>query len=195
MWRVTDRVVVEASKVSRRRLLQAPALLPHSPAMVETADEVGKSAAGMWQANFKLRKAIEESAKNYVGGGDRRIERIPQKVMQIVARQALSTDNIERMEKDWNSQGVNPLEDREERRVGQLLPADVRAEIDAAATKLRDSPLRLHDSEFRILHGQGGESNEPVRMDSAGLSHRVVDEPGKPQTESAISPVDHWRHK
>ena len=71
--------------------------------MVETADEIGKSPAGMRQADIELGKSIEESAKDEVGRGNCGIKRISQKVMQVVARKSLRPNDIERMEKNWDS--------------------------------------------------------------------------------------------
>src|SRR5207237_7114255 len=65
---VADRVEGEASEIIRRWLLQGLALLPHFPSMIETADEIGKSAAGMREANLKLRETIKQSGKDYIGG-------------------------------------------------------------------------------------------------------------------------------
>jgi hypothetical protein len=78
---MADRVVGETSEITRWRLLQRLTFLPHLPTVVESADEIWKSAAGVGKANLKLRKSIQESAKNYVRCSDRRIERISQKVM------------------------------------------------------------------------------------------------------------------
>ena len=81
--------------------------------MVESTDEIGKSTAGVRQTNFKLGKLIEEPAKNDVSCGDCRIERISQKVMQVVAGKPLGADDIERMEKNRHLQCVYALEDRD----------------------------------------------------------------------------------
>src|SRR5262245_37555736 len=100
----------------------------------------------MWQADSEIGKSIEQSAKDQVGGGDCGIKRISQQVMQIIARQPLRPDDIERMEKDRDSQCVNPLEDRKEQWVGQLFASHVRAKIDTAAAKLCDRSLDFRES-------------------------------------------------
>jgi hypothetical protein len=82
--------------------------------MVETADEIGKSSSGMWQANVELGKAIEQSAKDQVGRSDGSVKRVSQKVMQVVACQPLGTDDIKGMEKNRGSESMNPLEDWQE---------------------------------------------------------------------------------
>ena len=74
--------------------------------------------------------------------------------MQIVTRQPLTPDNIEWMEKDRNSQGVNALKDRQEWGIAELFSPHVRAEINAPAAKLCDRPLRLRDRRRGILHGK-----------------------------------------
>ena len=78
---MADRIVSEASEIARRWLLQSSALLSHFPTVVETADEIGKRASGVRQADLKLGKPIQESAKNNVGGSDCSVKRISQKVM------------------------------------------------------------------------------------------------------------------
>jgi hypothetical protein len=82
--------------------------------VVQATDEIRKSAAGVRQANFQLGEPIEEAAKDYFGRGDRGVKWIAQKVMQVVARQPLDSDDVQRMEKDRNSERVNALEDRQE---------------------------------------------------------------------------------
>jgi hypothetical protein len=51
----------------------------------------------MGQANIELGKSIEKAAKDYVGRSNCRIEGISQKVVQIVARQSLSPNDVKRM--------------------------------------------------------------------------------------------------
>src|SRR5262249_37947604 len=99
---MADGIVSEASEVSQRRLLHRLALLAHLPAVVDPADEIGKRSSGVRQADIEIGKAIEQSAKDQVGGGDCGIKRISQKVMQVVARESLRPDNVERMEKNGN---------------------------------------------------------------------------------------------
>src|SRR5438093_13420153 len=119
--------------------------------MVQAADEIRKRASGMRETNLKFRKTIEESAKDQVGRGYRRIKRISQKVMQVVARKPLRADDVERVEKDRDSQGVNAFKDREEGRIAQLFSPNIHAEIDTAATKLGNRPLYLADNSLGIL--------------------------------------------
>jgi hypothetical protein len=68
--------------------------------MVETANEIGKSAASMRQANIEFGKSIEEAAENNVGCGDGGIKWIAEKVMQVVTREPLGANDIKRMKKN-----------------------------------------------------------------------------------------------
>src|SRR5262245_36125767 len=105
---MADGIVGETAEVAQWRLLRRFALLAHFPAVVDPADEIREGPSGMRQADVELGKSIEQPAKDQVGGGDCGIKRISQKVMQIVTRQPLGPDDIERMEKDRDSQRVNP---------------------------------------------------------------------------------------
>src|SRR5213596_457454 len=51
--------------------------------------------------------------------------------MQVIARKPLRPNDVERVEKDRDSQGVNAFKDREEGRIAQFSSPNVRAEIDA----------------------------------------------------------------
>src|SRR4030095_11021132 len=113
--------------------------------------------------------------------------------MQVVVCKPLGANNIERVEKDRYSQGVNTLKDREKRTVGQLFSPNIRAEIDAAAAELRDGPFRFSDGRRGVLQGEGCQAHETVGMRPGGFRQRVVDDPGESHTESTIRPIDHRR--
>ena len=91
---------------------------PAAPSnVIEAADEIRKGAAGMRQADIELGKRSSRPPKIKLACGDRR-SNDSQKIMQMVVREPLGADHVERMEKDRDSQGVNTLEDWQERRVG-----------------------------------------------------------------------------
>ena len=113
----------------------------------------------------------------------------------MVVCEPLNPDDIQRMEEDRDFQGVNSLEDREERRIGQLSPSNVCAKVDTAAAELCHGPVHFSDSGLRILEGKSCQRHETVRMESAGRSQRVVDESRQAEPKSVICPVDHRRHE
>src|SRR5438132_13809867 len=98
--------------------------------------------------------------------------------MQVLARKPLRPNDVKRVEKDRDSQGVNEFKDREEGRIAQLFSRNVRAEIDAAATELGNRPPYLADSGLGILQRQGCQAEEAVGVAAAGFGYRTLNDRG-----------------
>src|SRR5207249_11593796 len=98
--------------------------------------------------------------------------------MQVIARKPLRPNDVERVEKDRHSQGVNALKDRQEGRIAQLFSPNVRAEIDAAATERGNRPLYLADSALGIVQRKVCHADEAVGVEASGCGYRAVNEPG-----------------
>src|SRR5207249_3243757 len=85
---------------------------PHALAVAESSEEVRERAARVGQADLELRVAIEDPAEDEVRGRDRRVERIPEEVVQIEGLEALGTDDRDRVQQHREPQRFQAREDR-----------------------------------------------------------------------------------
>ena len=95
---VADGVVVKVAQVFGGAELARIGLAALVVAALQAADQVGECAAGMRQHPGDFREAVEHAAENQVAGGDGRLKRVAQEVVQIEFFQALGADDFGRVQ-------------------------------------------------------------------------------------------------
>ena len=93
-----ERVVVEAAQIgARQRCAVAPRLGPRRVAAVEAADVIRQEATTVDQHDVERGKSVERAAQDQAAGGQGRLERIADEVVQVVTAEALDGFEEERM--------------------------------------------------------------------------------------------------
>jgi hypothetical protein len=190
-----DGVEEEVREVSRRRARQVTALGAHDVVPVEPAQQVRQGAAGVGEADPERRDAIEDAAVDQPRRRHRRVEGVAEEVVQVVGAEALAADDVDRVEEHRDAERRHRLEEGEVRRIVELPPSHVGAEVHAPAAALPDRAPGLGHRGLRRPHRQGGEPHEPPGMGARRLRHGVVDQPCEPDAEGLVGPVHHGRHE
>ncbi len=148
-------------------------------------------AAIVRQADRQLRKAVEHPAEHEVRGRDRRLEGIAEEVGEVMRREPLVPDHLDRMQEQRQAERLDAFVHREERGIGQLLVQHVRGRVEAAHARQPRGTLDLAHGEIGFVHGQRGKAVETPGMTLVRGGEGVVVGLAQSLREIAPGPVDH----
>src|SRR5882757_9645953 len=188
---VADRVVIEATQVIDRRVLDVLQIAALFPAPVEPSDEPGKRASRMGQADDEPGESIQHTPEDEMRGGDRRLERVAEQIREVVGTQTLVPDHLDRVQKKRQSARLDALIDGQERSVRQILSTNLGGYVEAAQAGQFRGALHLLQRERGLVHRQRREADEPLRMPLVCPGERIVVGLADALSQLSIGPVPH----
>ena len=132
--------------------------------MVHAADAEHAVSAGMREAGLQVRQPVEDAAEDQRGERRRRLQRIPDDVRQVVARQPGIGAAARRVEIEHRAELLGRLQDGKQFGAVPVLAVHVGADHDArhARGRGRSVPAR-RPTPAGILQGQIAEPDEAIR--------------------------------
>jgi hypothetical protein len=106
--------------------------------------------------------AVEHPSKDEVRGGDRRVDGVAEKVVEIENAEALATDRLQWMQKDRQIEAFNPRQNGLEHGIVEIVAVDVGDPVDAAQARLPGNAIELIDGTVWVKH-IGGLANTTQR--------------------------------
>jgi hypothetical protein len=109
---VADDVVGEATEIGAEGFLRHTfRLRPHSLSVTQASVQIRQGAARVGQAHRELGQPIEHAPEHQMRGGDGRVERIAEEIVQIVGSEPLRADDPEGMQEHRQPKRGRALED------------------------------------------------------------------------------------
>src|SRR5438067_5195715 len=152
---VNYRVVVETPQVCAR--LSPRVLAPLGTDFmdaIEAPDEVRERSAAVRQADLQAREPVEDTAHREPRRGHRRIEGIPEPVVQVIRADPLHADNVQRVDEHDRAERLALREERQEVGVVEILAVDVGADRHAFETEAH-GPFQLRRGLGHVLQRHG----------------------------------------
>ena len=150
------------------------------PAPVHAARAVAGIASAVGQADAQVGAGVHDAAHHQRGEGQRAVGQVPHRVGQVVALDAGVHDGVARLVKqDDRAQLLGGLPEGHELRLVQQLAVDLVVDHRALEPQVHHYPLQLGDGGGHVLHGQRGQSREPVGPGLHHLADLVVALPGR----------------
>src|ERR1700737_4838216 len=112
--------------------------------------------------------SVEHPAENKVAGGNGGVERKTQDVREIEGCGALSTDHLQRMQKNREVQRLDAGKNGLEQRVVEIAVVDVCAHVNAADSRQFASAIQFVDSAIGKEHGKREQSEQPCWIFQVG---------------------------
>src|SRR5262249_59773159 len=108
----------------------------HSPAVPRGGRWMGRKAAAVGEQNSNRGGGVENTAKKKTSRTNRRVEWIPNQIVEVIGLHAVSASNIVRMHKHKCTKVLGSRPKRLETRVVKVLSHDVRGDHGSAQPEL-----------------------------------------------------------
>ena len=159
---VHERVEPQASQVRRRQLAASVRLGPHLPRVVGATEERGQVAAAVRGDDPQVRMPVEHAREDEVRQRDRVLDRLADRVREVVAVEPLVEAAAERVQEHDRVELLGARPERLEPLVRELDVARERRELDAREPVLDHGVLERVDDELRMLQRHEPEAEQPV---------------------------------
>ena len=135
--------------------------------MLNAADGAGERAAAVREGDAQAGQPFEHAPEDHRADRQRRFGRHPDEPREPVLRHPLLAEDVPRVNEDARAEVGRGLEDREELRMVEAPPVDVRPDLHTRELQIAHAALELVDREVGLLHRERPQSDE-----SAGTCRR-----------------------
>ena len=149
----------------------------------------------MRQVHLELRELIEDATEDERRGGDSRVVRVAQQVLQVIARGALACEGVDRVQEDSPAELFGPGVHIPEAPVVEVRLVNVRREVQAAHSGKLRGTLELLQRELRGLHRQHREPHEARRIFEMRGGRGIVVRLREREPEAGRCPIHHGRRE
>ena len=171
-----DGVEIELLQIFRRLLLDGDAaILAMRPGVVEAAPIAGDIAAAMGDADLQFGKTFEIAVEHQLPDAQRGIQRMSDRVREIMILHAPDQAGAERMQEDHHVEFLDAGEEFFQARAGEVDTPDIGAEFDAAEAELFDGAVEFGNGHAGILQRHRAHAHQPVGMFCDHVGDMVVD--------------------
>ena len=165
------------------------------PGVVHPGGVERQVAATVHDAQLQVGQLLEDTAVDQSGRGDRRLQRVPDDVGEVVVGQALAGGEAVGVDQHHHLELGGPGEERPEAPVVEIEPVDVGADLHSPQAELGDGEVEFGDGDLDVLEGHGGQPGEPVGVLRHELGQMGVLETSQPPAERRIGPVIELRRR
>src|SRR5262245_20623730 len=188
---VDDAVVVEASQIGARRLLELGARLGADlPAVIHPPDPEAGVAAAVAEDDLEIRALVHDAARHQGRERDRAIDQVADGVGQVIALRPRAHQGLAAlMEEDQRAELLGRLPEGTELRLLERPAVDVIVDLDALEPDLRHAALELRDRRLDVLHGKRPEPRKPLRPSLRHRADLVVGGPRRGQGDLRVEVI------
>ncbi len=157
--------------------------------MIRAAAVARQTASAVCGDDFQAWMTIEHAAEDEVRQRNRRLQRLPDDVAEIVRAQSLAERRAERMDEHDGAELLRRRPERRELRGSQLALVDSRGDLHALQAQVLHGVTQLRGGKLRVLKRDRSQADETVGMLRAELSDVLVLNAHDVPREILVGPV------
>ena len=164
-------------------------LRSHPRPEVHPANAKAGIAAAVGKAELQAGVAVQHAAKNQRGNGNGRVQREVNQVGQVVAAGAVGSRRVVRMEKYEGAQPFGGFKEGLKPGFVPVVALHVGVKFYSPHPQFLHRPFQLGRRRLRVLHRDGCQADEAVRVGPSHCGNLIVQFPGRGQTWGGVQVI------